>query len=248
MTGKGAAITAASFVVALALHVIVALLPLPPPFTTGATAVSSSPSLEITFAAQETVPENEAAAERDLAPVKVESEPRETVQDILARSNGPVERREKSETTPQVRRDVSAAERKKIVDKAAPVAAPSKRPEQVTGRTEPTGRSADAPVVRANDKPVVPAAPRYRDNPPPDYPREARRRGHEGLVMLSVNVGVDGKAHAVEVQETSGFDLLDRAALRAVREWRFDPATRGGTPIEMTVEVPVRFELRDDSW
>jgi protein TonB len=67
-------------------------------------------------------------------------------------------------------------------------------------------------------------------------------------VVLSVTVGTDGSARNVEVTHSSGHELLDRAALNTVRAWRFDPATHRGVPFVMTVEVPVRFELRDERW
>lgn len=95
---------------------------------------------------------------------------------------------------------------------------------------------------------VIPAAPRYRENPPPEYPAAARRRGFEGLVILSVTVGTDGRARDVVLKSSSGHEILDRSALRAVRGWRFDPATRLGIPFVMTVDVPIRFELRDGQW
>lgn len=47
----------------------------------------------------------------------------------------------------------------------------------------------------------------------------------------------------VELAQSSGADDLDRAALEAVRAWRFQPGTRGPAPVEAWVKVPVRFQL-----
>jgi protein TonB len=87
------------------------------------------------------------------------------------------------------------------------------------------------------------AAPRA-DNPAPVYPFAARRRGQEGRVVLDVEVLPDGGAGTVSVTRTSGVVSLDRAALEAVRRWRFRPARRDGRPVRSTVRVPVRFALK----
>jgi len=50
---------------------------------------------------------------------------------------------------------------------------------------------------------------------------------------------------SVSVAQSSGVAILDDAALAAVRQWRFVPAIRGGTPVQGTAEIPVRFRLTD---
>lgn len=90
----------------------------------------------------------------------------------------------------------------------------------------------------------VAAAPRT-GNPPPAYPAHARRRGWEGRVVLEVTISEDGRPTAVALAESSGHDVLDSAALDAVRSWRFTPAERNGNPIVSTLRVPVRFSLQD---
>lgn len=80
---------------------------------------------------------------------------------------------------------------------------------------------------------------------PPIYPENARRRGQQGHVVLHVDVSADGVPSAVTVAESSGYASLDAAALTAVQQWRFVPATRGGVPVPAVAEVPVRFRLTD---
>jgi len=82
-------------------------------------------------------------------------------------------------------------------------------------------------------------------NAKPDYPAEAQRRGWQGRVVLRVEVSPAGSPLSVDVRVSSGHELLDQAALRAVRRWRFVPATQGGTPVAGTVDVPVQFRLED---
>jgi TonB family protein len=89
------------------------------------------------------------------------------------------------------------------------------------------------------------ATPRYRDNPRPDYPRTARLKGYEGLVLVEAVVGADGKVGDVRLKISSGYAVLDRSALAAVRDWKFEPGRRMGIPVAMRVDVPVRFMLRE---
>jgi len=91
---------------------------------------------------------------------------------------------------------------------------------------------------------VQEAVPLYKINPPPRYPRTARRRGIQGTVVLSVYVDVQGRVDNLWVFESSGYRVLDNAALDSVKKWSFEPGRKGETPIAMWVNVPVRFELQ----
>jgi protein TonB len=84
----------------------------------------------------------------------------------------------------------------------------------------------------------------YRENPAPSYPAVARRRGYEGTVLLNVLVDKGGQVAELRVEESSGHAMLDQAALRSVRGWRFEPAVRGDEKVSMWVRVPIRFQLR----
>lgn len=81
-------------------------------------------------------------------------------------------------------------------------------------------------------------------NPPPPYPDTARRNGWEGLVLLIVKVSPDGRAKAVEVKESSGYDILDKSASDTIAKWLFQPARQNDIPVEGVVEVPIRFKLK----
>jgi len=88
------------------------------------------------------------------------------------------------------------------------------------------------------------ARPLYRDNPPPEYPRRAMIRNQQGTVMLEVVVNELGRVEEIEVAESSGYSILDRAAQEAVQEWVFEPGRRGGRAVKSRVRLPVRFELQ----
>lgn len=87
------------------------------------------------------------------------------------------------------------------------------------------------------------AVPRYGENPPFPYPMIARRKGYEGVVLLSVEVLSNGRAGHVKIEKSTGYAVLDTSALKAVKEWKFEPARRMGTPVTVWVNVPVKFVL-----
>jgi protein TonB len=91
--------------------------------------------------------------------------------------------------------------------------------------------------------PLQEARPLYRRNPPPRYPRLAEKRGYEGTVVLEVLVDQRGKVGDLRVLSSSGYNVLDRAALAAVKDWSFEPASSGDEKVETWVKIPIRFQL-----
>jgi protein TonB len=91
--------------------------------------------------------------------------------------------------------------------------------------------------------PITYAHPIYKHNISPPYPLLARRRGHQGTVLLEVLVTTDGKAASIRLSRSSGYSILDRAAIKGVRNWLFYPAKRGDEVFEMWVTIPIRFTL-----
>ncbi|HEX3035694.1 MAG TPA: energy transducer TonB [Thermodesulfobacteriota bacterium] len=87
------------------------------------------------------------------------------------------------------------------------------------------------------------AYPDYKINPNPDYPIIARRNGYEGVVLLKVWVLENGEVGDVEVEKSSGYGVLDKSALQAVKDWIFVPGKKNGVPVSSWVMVPIRFEL-----
>lgn len=108
-----------------------------------------------------------------------------------------------------------------------------------------TKESSAVPKPRANageGKVEETAHADYLHNPKPVYPAVARSRQWEGRVLLKVRVRADGTCGQVEVSQSSGHEVLDEAALEAVRNWRFSPAKRGGQAVESWVSVPIHFK------
>jgi len=81
-------------------------------------------------------------------------------------------------------------------------------------------------------------------NLPPEYPQAARRAGQQGTVIVLASCSATGAVEDVALAQSSGFPLLDEAALEAVRHWTFAPATLDGVAVASFVRVPVDFVLR----
>ena len=60
--------------------------------------------------------------------------------------------------------------------------------------------------------------------------------------MVRVDVTGRGDVESLELEQSSGNRELDRAALTAVRRWRFRPATRDGREVAASVRVPIHFQ------
>ena len=112
--------------------------------------------------------------------------------------------------------------------------------------TQPGDGSAPTPgadFTTVAGRPSVPAKPDYLKNPKPKYPPVAERRNQQGTVVLNVTVSASGRAIKIAIKKSSGFELLDQAAVTAVREWEFTPARIGTQAVESEIEVPWRFTL-----
>lgn len=75
----------------------------------------------------------------------------------------------------------------------------------------------------------------------PVYPDAARKRGIEGWVELAFTVQTNGAVDEVEIRNASPAEVFDDAAMRAVRQWRFEPVERNGEPIEQRAMVRLKF-------
>lgn len=90
---------------------------------------------------------------------------------------------------------------------------------------------------------IVDREPDYLSNPPPVYPQAAQEQQQQGLVVLDVVVSTDGRPETVKIFSESGYYLLDKAACKAVQNYRFRPAMVNGMQVRSHVRVPIRFRL-----
>jgi len=77
----------------------------------------------------------------------------------------------------------------------------------------------------------------------PVYPEDARKKGIEGTVVLEATADIEGKVQAVKVLK--GVDVLNQAAMDAVKQWTYEPMMIGGKPKPVVFTVTVRFSLKD---
>ncbi|WP_454440328.1 TonB family protein [Vibrio bathopelagicus] len=96
----------------------------------------------------------------------------------------------------------------------------------------------------SNQEPVLVTKPSFSSRPtPPNYPRQARRRGVEGVATYEVWLDAEGKQIKQALVNSSGALMLDNAALDAIKQWKFSPHTVNGRAIAHRVQIPVRFRL-----
>ena len=107
--------------------------------------------------------------------------------------------------------------------------------------------AAPPPAPPAPPAPPVDIAPSenisYRRLRPPKYPPQAVRQRMEGKVVLKVLVGLDGKPEEITVEKTSGYRVLDQAAIAAVKTWAFNAGQKNGAASRGYALVPIEFNL-----
>jgi protein TonB len=81
---------------------------------------------------------------------------------------------------------------------------------------------------------------------PPDYPRVAAQRGIEGFVVVRLWIGTRGEVSRAEIAQARPRGVFERAALKAVRRWRYRPAEVDGQAVGRgPLEVLFDFKLED---
>ncbi|MFM0688698.1 TonB family protein [Paraburkholderia strydomiana] len=81
--------------------------------------------------------------------------------------------------------------------------------------------------------------------PRPDYPPKARRLEQEGTVVVRLTIGADGAVKKARVAQSSGYPLLDSAALASIEAGHCQPYTTAGVPRAVEAEQPIAFNLND---
>lgn len=121
-----------------------------------------------------------------------------------------------------------------VMDDANPPASERAAAANERTRAERTAATRPAPISR-DARPMA-------GNAEPKYPAAMLRAGVGGTVVVVAEVDAQGNPVDVRVVERSGERDLDRAAVNAVRQWRFEPAMRNGKAIATSVKVPVDFK------
>ena len=131
----------------------------------------------------------------------------------------------------QAVRDQRQEKKDKVVTKETAVAQEQASVKNVVG--DPAAAPVHMPDAGASDL----------HNPKPPYPPVSRSKGEQGTVLLKVCVSESGTIDSVDIAKSSGFVRLDRSANDTVERWRFHPARKGGNPVAMCYQLPIRFSL-----
>ena len=125
-----------------------------------------------------------------------------------------------------------------------PIRTETPQPESQTASTLPTQQASRNLLDTGNA--AVDYKPRpVAGNPKPHYPLLARNQGIEGRVVVNVLISVQGTVKTIGVGQSSGSRLLDKAAVQAVKKWRFHPVLHNGKAIPSSETVPIIFKLKD---
>ena len=79
------------------------------------------------------------------------------------------------------------------------------------------------------------------------YPRWARRQGLQGEMVIAVEILSSGKVGRQSAIQSTGYSILDEAAMEAMKTWQFHPAMKDGKPVLTCIQIPVRFQLNSKS-
>jgi protein TonB len=149
-------------------------------------------------------------------------------------------------------------------DAVARVAGPTSQGPTPDGQRDPIGRPSfepsdrsafDASRVVTDQNPPAPRGtvrvragrelrpPRQTKHVAPVYPEAAKAKGIEGVVILEIVIGTDGRV--IQADVTKSTPALDESAVAAVHQWEYEPALLNGEPVEVILTVSVRFTLKD---
>jgi protein TonB len=99
------------------------------------------------------------------------------------------------------------------------------------------------PEISAPVQARVDVMPKLRRSIKPKYPKVSRERGEEGRIRLRLEINAKGLVEGVEIIASTGFKLLDDAAVKAVRSAEFIPARLAGEPVFSKAEISLEFKL-----
>ena len=82
----------------------------------------------------------------------------------------------------------------------------------------------------------------HKYTPPPYFPPAAKAARQQGTTVLEVDVDAMGNVTGSTIKKSSGFTLLDEAAMQAVRAWKFDPARRNEVAVPSRTLQSIEFK------
>ncbi|WP_299730203.1 energy transducer TonB [uncultured Endozoicomonas sp.] len=175
---------------------------------------------------EETVVEDEVQPEPE---IEVAQKPQPKAKPLLKKK---VKKKEPPKKKPEPKKP-------EVVEKPKPVEKEQKPVEPAMERT--AIKESVAPGL--SDEPVMVSEPAIQNWVEPRYPKLAQRRNQQGVVMLDVVVDERGAPLTIDILESSGYPVLDKAAIDAVKRWSFKPEQRNSQFVKSRVHIPVAFEI-----
>jgi protein TonB len=126
---------------------------------------------------------------------------------------------------------------------------PQPKPEMTIPEPKPESPPpAPKPVVIPPPKPtteeyILVTQPTFAQQATHVYPPEAARRHQQGTVILMLYINGNGTLDKIEIVKSSGFPLLDAAAIKEMKQSRFEPAMDGAIPIRSRAQASVTYRL-----
>lgn len=79
--------------------------------------------------------------------------------------------------------------------------------------------------------------------PPITYPARAREMGVQGVLIIEIVIGTNGRVEKVDVLK-SPHQIISQEAQKTVMRWRFKPAKNKGVPVKVRVRNEINFQLK----
>ncbi|CZF82036.1 transport protein TonB [Grimontia celer] len=162
----------------------------------------------------------------------------ETQKKVKPEVNPPKETRKKP--LEKVTKKESKEEKTKPLPPKKPIEKPEEKPKETAEEMSKENQMTQA----KSSSPMLVERPTFKVRPSqPKYPRMAKRKGMEGTVLIEVWLDEEGNQTNRSLLKSSGFELLDGAAMDAVKKWRFNGHEENGVALAHRVRIPVRFNL-----
>lgn len=76
-----------------------------------------------------------------------------------------------------------------------------------------------------------------------EYPKQAKKMGISGYVLMNLLIGKEGEVESVKVLESEPAGMFDDVAVEGIRAWKFKPASYKGEAVKVWVKQKIRFDL-----
>ena len=80
--------------------------------------------------------------------------------------------------------------------------------------------------------------------PPPEYPTHLKQNGVSGVVALRVEIDETGAVTGCSVSKSSNAEF-EQPAMNAVKNWKFKPAQKAGSPVKISLVIPIKFSIEE---